>query len=620
MVFRSSSTTVACAGLLGFVALTASDAWAISCDEVANMVSVNVPEDIVVQTMRDSGTTFTDADVACLQKAGVSPRIMDQARAMLPKTTAPTTTPAVGATGAAATGMSQDEDILGAKSSKKHGTIDATDEIGDKGTGPAKLEEAKQQLHANKPLSASLLLYQMLEEGAYPESEVQIYYYLGGSLLQLEMYHTAQYYFAKAVKQGGPSSAYFSYALPKLVAIAQVTGDNSELLRLVDDIPPDSFPRAARNNLNYLLGIQRYEKDDLAGASKYFGEVSTKSSMYLKAKYFEGVISNQQEKQKQAVRAFIEVYNADPGQVTPEESAEVDRLKDLSVLNVARIYYSIQDFPKATQYYEGVSRNSEYWAEALFENGWAYFMQNDLNKSLGELLTVRSSFFKDDEFLPEATILEALTYFNLCEYPEVEHTLLRFEDKYRPMADELKGFVQSYATPEGKQMADQAFDYYFGEKKVDSVLPKSLFRRALRDQDLAALVSHMDLMDKEEAKIDLQKEQWRNSVGAKLKEIIAKDRQRYKRKAGLLFLSEMARTYQYLQDLLTQSEIIRFEVVDAQRVDYQYKMQNTELANSAENVDLDFATAKDIIYWPFNGEFWQDELGYYQYTEQSSCN
>ena len=103
--------------------------------------------------------------------------------------------------------------------------------------------------------------------------------------------------------------------------------------------------------------------------------------------------------------------------------------------------------------------------------------------------------------------------------------------------------------------------------------------------------------------------------------VMVKDRQRYKRKAGLLFLSEMARTYQYLQDLLTQSEIIRFEVVDAQRVDYQYKMQNTELANSAENIDLDFATAKDIIYWPFNGEFWQDDTLAKHFTSfvRSSC-
>jgi hypothetical protein len=66
--------------------------------------------------------------------------------------------------------MSQDEDILGAKSSKKHGTIDAEDEIGDKGTGPQKLEEAKQKFKAKQPLTASLLLYEMLAEGAYPST------------------------------------------------------------------------------------------------------------------------------------------------------------------------------------------------------------------------------------------------------------------------------------------------------------------------------------------------------------------------------------------------------------------------------------------------------------------
>ena len=66
-------------------------------------------------------------------------------------------------------------------------------------------------------------------------------------------------------------------------------------------------------------------------------------------------------------------------------------------------------------------------------------------------------------------------------------------------------------------------------------------------------------------------------------------------------------------------EIVRFEVIDAQRVDYQYKFQNPDLANLSGRVDLDFATATDFIYWPFNGEFWRDELGYYHYTEPGSC-
>jgi hypothetical protein len=49
-------------------------------------------------------------------------------------------------------------------------------------------------------------------------------------------------------------------------------------------------------------------------------------------------------------------------------------------------------------------------------------------------------------------------------------------------------------------------------------------------------------------------------------------------------------------------------------------MANPDLLDLSNAMDLDFATAVDFIYWPFNGEFWRDELGYYHYTEQGACN
>jgi hypothetical protein len=245
-------------------------------------------------------------------------------------------------------------------------------------------------------------------------------------------------------------------------------------------------------------------------------------------------------------------------------------------------------------------------------------MQNDLNMALGKILTIESPFFRYDEFIPEATILKGLTFFNLCEYNDVDRILLEFEDTYRKMHDEMKEFVKSYATQEGKALADQAWDSYFGSRRKQTHLNKAVFNRILRNTDLAGLVRHMDMMAEEDALVDDQKAQWAGSVGEHVKQILEHDRERYKRRAGLLLLGEMARQTNYLSDLLTQSEIIRFEVLDAQRVDYQYKMQNPDLGDS-KTLEVDFATSVDYIYWPFNGEFWQDELGYYHYTEQGSC-
>jgi len=595
----------------------ARDAHALSCSEIMNMVNVNVPIAIVVQTISDSGESFTTDDVRCLTNEGAPPEVISAAKKLIvgaepatttkppvTKTTTPTKT----------TKAAVEEEELGAG---KAGASDA-EPSDSTGAAPDQIKDAIKLFRANKYQAASQRLFDMLEEKAYPDQEGQIEYYLARSLFGLGMYHTSQEYFLDVLRKG-PQNPYFKHALPKLVEIARYTGDNSELLRIISKIPPEAFPRSARNTLNYLMGVRYFEEDNLAKAKNAFSQISEKSNESLRSKYFEGVIYNRQGKLKSAVRSFRDVFKAPVEVANQYELQQVDDIKNLALVNVARIYYSIQRFDESAKYYGLVDRKSGYWPTALFEAAWANFMRNDLNLALGEILTVQSPFYAEEEFLPEATILKALTFFNLCEYNEVERLLIRFEDTYSPMHREMKDFVQTYAPEESKKLADQAYDAYFVQYPRDSVLPKSVFTRILRNRNLDGLVRHLDLMEKEKELIDSQKSGWRDTIGASLKKQIEEDEQRYKRRAGLVFLSEMARLTTYMGDLLDQSKIIRFEVVDAQRVDYEYKTQNPEIKDFGKGLEVNFATSVDFIYWPFNGEFWQDELGYYRYTEQGSC-
>ena len=612
--------TASLAALLGLS--FATDAYALSCEEIMNMVNVNVPVPIVVQTIEDSGEQFSVDEVRCLQNEGAPGDVIAAAKALMAGSE-----PAPVERGdaeiqrererqRAERERQEEESMLGA--GRSGGSQELSDEGASGGSDPEQVKQAIKLFRAKKPLTASLMLYEMLEDNTFPEREAQIQYYLARCLYELEMYHTSQYYFLEVLRKG-PDNPYFKHALPKLVSIARFTGDNSELIRVVAKIPPEAFPRSARNHLFYLMGVRLYEEDDLSRARKYFGQISTRSDLYLRAKYFEGVIYNRQGRLKSAVRSFRDVVREDVEVGSPRELQEVKDLKNLSLVNVARIYYSIQRFDESSKYYALVERDSMYWPTSLFEASWSNFMRNDLNLTLGQVLTVQSPYFSHDEFMPEATILRALTYFNLCEYNEVERLLIGFEETYRPMYKEMKAFVQSYASREGKKLADQAFDTYFTSYPRESVLPKAVFNKVLRNRDLAALVRHLELMEGEKALIDAQKARWRDSLGNHLKKVLESDRQRYKRRAGLLFLSEMAQLTAYMGDLLAQSEIVRFEVVDAQRVDYEYRMNNIDIVDSASLREVDFATSVDKVYWPFNGEFWADELGYYHYTEQGSC-
>lgn len=599
--------------LFGSLALAAamflsSTAWALTVEEIVNMYNVKVPVNIIVQTIDSSGSHFTAADVAALTQAGADPAILEAAGRHVVQEAAHPARKA-------------------APAPKAPNAFEAAEEVGpsDAGaadgepeeTGPVAIEEAIKRYRAKKFLGASLGLYDLLQQGTYPDQESKIQYYLARTLFDMGMYHASQHYFMEVVRRG-QNNPYFKYALPKLVAIAKLTGNNYELNRIVPKIPPQSFPRQARNHLFYLMGVKLYSDGELTQAVKYLQQVSPQSDLYLRAKYIEGEIHNQQGKYKSAVKAFRDVYQAEVVPRDDMEAKQLNDLKDLSLVNIARIYYGIERFDNASSYYSMVDRNSTYWPQSLYERAWTRFIQNDINDTLGLLLTVHSPYYTDAAYIPEATYLKALSYFQLCEFAEAEHILTEFEGDYKPMREEIKQFVGQYRTAEGAKLADQAYDAYFAQDHENSALSQAMFARVLRNRELGALVHHMDVMDQELVLIDSQKPEWTASLGVHLKDVIEKDRQRYKRQAGLLVVDELNKQHQILGELMSNSQVVRFEIVDAQRQDYEHKMANPTVESAADKT-VDYSTSRDIIFWPFNGEFWKDELGYYKYAEHGSC-
>jgi tetratricopeptide (TPR) repeat protein len=356
-------------------------ALALSCDDIMSLVEHGVPQGVVVNTVKTSGTLFTADEIRCLQDRGAPDAVVATAKSMSaqedPGAAAPVPVEKVQNSGSELD--VEDEFESRAKASAERELSDGEDQSGQE---PPKLKEAVAQYQAKKPLAASLMLFELLESERYPEYEPKVNYYLGRSLEMLEMYHTAQHHYMQVVRR--PDSQYFAYALPKMVKIARITGNDIELKRVVAKIPPDAYPPRAKSDLYYLLGVRAYDKDDLSRASKYFGQVAQNSPYYLKAEYYRGVIYNQQGKLKSAVRSFRDVFRQEI-EVANDSRAitEVAELKQLALLNIARIYYGIERYDESANYYNLVDHDSPHWPEALFELGWANFMQNNLNNTLG---------------------------------------------------------------------------------------------------------------------------------------------------------------------------------------------------------------------------------------------
>ena len=51
-----------------------------------------------------------------------------------------------------------------------------------------------------------------------------------------------------------------------LVALTRFTDDDTDLARIAAKLPVDRYPRQAKNQLHYLLGVQQYNKANRAAS------------------------------------------------------------------------------------------------------------------------------------------------------------------------------------------------------------------------------------------------------------------------------------------------------------------------------------------------------------------
>ena len=125
------------------------------------------------------------------------------------------------------------------------------------------------------------------------------------------------------------------------------------------------------------------------------------------------------------------------------------------------------------------------------------------------------------------------------------------------------------------------------------------------------------MMRQEIKRINEQDPRWKDSVGNPLLNIIAEDELRYQKIAGRMLVNEMSAQKENITYLITQAGLINLDLSEAKIKEYK-KKANIDAVNFEDKFNVNFATSSSFIYWPFNGEFWADELGYYK-IKHGSC-
>lgn len=346
-------------------------------------------------------------------------------------------------------------------------------------------------------------------------------------------------------------------------------------------------------------------------------QISEKSKWYPRGKYLEGIISFKEENYQEAVTAFkkvVRILHPETGQFRD------DRLREMAFFQLARTHYGHKQFNYALFYYERITRDSINWLEALFESSWAWFRLGKYQKALGNLITLDSPFFRD-EYFPEGLVLKAVTYYENCRYPESNQIVREFRARYEPLFKELEKLTNKQMAPENyykKLLAIQKAPPA-GES---GMLLRRILKVALADKDLALLNESVLEIEKEMRRIRRKTSGGfaTSKVARRLLDQLKNERENLISKAGMQTKARLEQERDFLAGLISQALRIKLENDSAElEVLKRAKIGQMDLGPTLLPYDWSPATDDEKIYWPYQGEYWRDELGTYEYTLTWGC-
>jgi tetratricopeptide (TPR) repeat protein len=494
------------------------------------------------------------------------------------------------------------------------------------GDQPSKVLERAFKLYDGEDYySASIELNKAIEgeTGDAEPNKQKAEFWMGKALYNLTFYSASLSYFDRIV-QKGPSHAYYNATLKWLASLSRQLPESTGILDKIGKYQRTELEQPAlekvRDELFFLLGKFYYQKGNFKEAVSLFGNVQPSSEFYVQAKLFEGATHVREYQAKPAVESFKEVLRAAAESTDPK----IKPFEDLANLSLARTFYSTGQFDLAVKYFDRVSQESYDWANSLFEASWANFMlkQKGYSKALGNIHTIQAPYFDDyikPESKAEALTVKATIYFYNCLFDRAEEAIQEFNAVYPNVFTDLKKLLSS--TAENGALFDVAVKIRSGT----SGLPEQTERAArgvLGDLSLVKRFQYVEELDRELDKHEGSEAGWKSTnIAQAVFADLTLQRSLAVNEAGDLARRRMIRLTGELAQLTKRVIKIEYEIIQGQRGTVEHEMEQGEQGNgkTVARAGEEIRADDEHIVWPFTGEYWRDELGYYRVRVGNKC-
>lgn len=476
----------------------------------------------------------------------------------------------------------------------------------DKAMHDATFADYDSQLASGQKARAADALVLILSDPLKAPFYGEAYALLGDLLAQLDLPYSATLAWRQAfVVAADWDAESVGRRVPKAIEVAEKVGDLSVLQGPFSKNVGIARTEDVRGQMGYYAAREAFRQQSYGLSLGLLKLVKQGDPLYAKAKMLEGVVLNAQSKPDTALTSFEAAAKA----LGKPTNAEAERFAEMLKLNTGRSYYASGNYARALQAFASVSRGSEFWPEAQFERAWSHFRIDDINGTLGVLMSLDTPFFKH-WYYPEADLLRIYSMFLICKFPQANTEIDLFRAKYGKLNDALKAW--NGRSPEENFEAARLYR----EKGDAGSVPAMFWRPYSVEEKFGDSLKAVDSANDELKRLKNVEanpfSEWaRNAVKARREELVDAE--------GTRIRDRLAAQQEEMQGMLNDSQIFTIDITSMKTKLYEQAAAAGKMPDAARTAERDDRVKRNFVQWPYEGEVWADEVGYYKVETTPEC-
>lgn len=465
-------------------------------------------------------------------------------------------------------------------------------------------------------LEASQRFYNITKNSRYKKEHPLALYNLGRSLSKLNLNQSAINYLTVIAKL---NRGQVNNALEVLYELGFEIGDQESLGYALSKINLKKFPKDKQDLLYYRLGEVYLDSRSFSKAAAAFARVPSSSSLYAKAQYNRGLAFAELGNAKSSVISYTRAVNA------RRDKGVTDTQRVGALMGRARALYQAGQWDGAIATYRMIPRDSHFWHDSLFETSWAMLRSGRFRSALSNFQSLHSEFY-DDKYQPESLILRSIVYLYICRYEEVDKVLATYDETYGKVLSQIKSYVRDKkASSENLYQVNRMYADIAGGKSVRSSyngIPGLALKYIAKTAAFSRDYEYLKNLYRERDTFKSLPQSWQASnLGAQTSRHLNRKIDQVEAKLSAYVENSLKAMGKDLIALNDQKEYIKYEVLNAQTEGARKELTGNEAPESFvdSKTSRNYYIQNGYEYWPFQGEYWLDEIGNYHYVGTSQC-